>query len=180
MTQWTPGPGIQVLTAENPNGSWIVGLGASSPEQAGSQPDRHRQTTIALRHSAISMADLSTRQTSSVAGTAATAPAPIGPLAGRQLCRCYKQRGSVTARGPTPAPIHTSERTDLPYSLHPLSFTKTPPRLHHVTGREQLPCCRLERQRNTGYPTSSSTAGRTVCRFTAGFRPRCSRNVVVS
>ena len=24
MTQWTPGPGIQVLEAEKPNGSWIV------------------------------------------------------------------------------------------------------------------------------------------------------------
>lgn len=31
MTQWTPGPGIQVLEAEKPNGSWIVsavGLGS--------------------------------------------------------------------------------------------------------------------------------------------------------
>ncbi len=29
MTQWTPGPGIQVLTAENPNGSWIVNAAGS-------------------------------------------------------------------------------------------------------------------------------------------------------
>jgi transposase len=31
MTQWTPGPGIQVLEAEKPNGSWVVsavGLGS--------------------------------------------------------------------------------------------------------------------------------------------------------
>ena len=107
-------------------------LGAFWPEQAGSQPDRYRQTAVAFWHSAVSSVDLPSRRTSIIAETVVTAPAPTRPLAGRQLCRCHKQLGSVRARGPTSVPIRTSERTGPPYSPHPVSFTKTPRRLHHI------------------------------------------------
>ena len=45
MTQWTPGPGIQVLEAEKPNGSWIVsavGLGSGQcPDCESLSTSRH-------------------------------------------------------------------------------------------------------------------------------------------